>query len=631
MVPTERLVVMNRLGRACFAAVLLAGVLCVAGVAEAIPVKSTVVCVDSVSQVVRVAGSGCVLGREVKQVWPAGVGVPRLCVSKVSRDVSVAALSGCAAGLKVLRASGGDRVMLCVDGKSGVLRWPVTGVCNAKNEALWVRLLTKTSVPVSVPVIVPVSGTPVVVPVVSLADTRIDSGTWPMAVVVTANVVGTVYFVEGDSVVKTVADITSARSDRWAQGTIIAANTPTSITIDVDVLANGYYRVYVASSQGVLSAPAANKLTISITRESDLPVVVPPCAVKNASSVSDSSTDFVMTLDTSLTSDDTVSLPLNGVYDVSVNWGDGSRERFVSGDNNNPCHSYSSVGTYTIRISGSLEHFGVDIYNEGQWRGVDIVTTVSNFGSLGIESFSGLFYGAGNLTQVPTVLPVTVTNLSAMFLYASVFNQDIGDWNVGNVTDMSYMFCNASAFNQDIGDWNVGNVTNMSIMFSFATSFNQSLNGWDVGNVTDMMYMFGDALVFNGDVSDWNVSNVTNMRGMFYLTMFNRDISEWNVSNVTDMLDMFYKSAFNGDVSEWDVSNVTNMSGMFRDLASFNGNISEWDVSNVTNMSGMFSNASAFDQNLSSWVVNQVTAYDSVFVNSPMEVRDYHWPNFPIG
>ncbi len=113
---------MIRLGRACFAAVLLAGVLCVAGVAEAIPVKSTVVCVDSVSQVVRVAGSGCVLGREVKQVWPAGVGVPRLCVSKVSRDVSVAALSGCAAGLKVLRASGGDRVMLCVDGKSGVLR-----------------------------------------------------------------------------------------------------------------------------------------------------------------------------------------------------------------------------------------------------------------------------------------------------------------------------------------------------------------------------------------------------------------------------------------------------------------------------------------------------------------------------
>ncbi len=453
----------------------------------------------------------------------------------------------------------------------------MTGVCNAKNEALWVRLLTKTSVPV----IVPVSGTPVVVPVVSLADTRIDSGTWPMAVVVTANVVGTVYFVEGDSVVKTVADITSAPSDRWAQGTIIAANTPTSITIDVDVLANGYYRVYVASSQGVLSAPAANKLTISITRESDLPVVVPPCAVKNASSVSDSSTDFVMTLDTSLTSDDTVSLPLNGVYDVSVNWGDGSRERFVSGDNNEPCHSYSSVGTYTIRISGSLKHFGVDIDNENPWQGVDIVTTVSNFGSLGIESFSGLFYGAGNLTQVPTVLPVTVTNLSAMF-------------------------AGAAAFNQNIGDWNVGNVTNMSIMFSFATSFNQSLNGWDVGNVTDMMYMFGDALVFNGDVSDWNVSNVTNMRGMFYLTMFNRDISEWNVSNVTDMLDMFYKSAFNGDVSEWDVSNVTNMSGMF-------------------------SNASAFDQNLSSWVVNQVTAYDSVFVNSPMEVRDDHWPNFPIG
>ena len=485
----QQVYVMNRLGRVCFAAVLLVGVLCVSDVAEAKPVKSTVVCIDSVSQVVRVTRSGCVLGREVKQVWPAGVGVPRLCVSKISRDVSMASLSGCAAGSKVLRASSGNRVMLCVDGKSGVLRWPVTGVCNAKNEALWVRIVTKTTVPV----IVPVSGTPIAVPVVSLANTTIDSGTWPMAVMVTANVVGTVYFVEGDFVVNTVADITSAPSHRWAQGTIIAANTPTSIAIDVDMLANGYYRVYVASSQGVLSAPAPNKLTISITRQSGAPAEVSTCSVKNASSVSDSSTDFVMTIDTSLTSDDTVSLPLSGVYDVSVNWGDGSRERFVSGDNNEPCHSYSSEGTYTIRISGSLEHFGIDIDDEGPWRGVDIVNTVSNFGSLGIESFSGMFFGAGNLTQVPTVLPVTVTNLSAMFEGASLFDQAIGGWDVGNVTDMSGMFRGASVFNQAIGDWNVGNVTNMSNMFANASAFDQDLSSWEVDQVTAYGSVFANS------------------------------------------------------------------------------------------------------------------------------------------
>ena len=82
----------------------------------------------------------------------------------------------------------------------------------------------------------------------------------------TANVAGTIYFAEGDFVVKTVSDITSAPSHRWASGTVTSANTPTSIAIDVDALANGYYRVFVANSQGVLSAPATNIATISVPR-----------------------------------------------------------------------------------------------------------------------------------------------------------------------------------------------------------------------------------------------------------------------------------------------------------------------------------------------------------------------------
>ena len=104
------------------------------------------------------------------------------------------------------------------------------------------------------------------VPPVSLSDTTIQGNTWPKAVIVTANVAGTVYFAEGDFVVKTVSDITSAPSHRWAEGTVTSANTPTSIPIDVDALTNGYYRVFVANSQGVLSAPATNIVTISITR-----------------------------------------------------------------------------------------------------------------------------------------------------------------------------------------------------------------------------------------------------------------------------------------------------------------------------------------------------------------------------
>jgi len=83
---------------------------------------------------------------------------------------------------------------------------------------------------------------------------------------VTANVAGTIYFAEGNFSVKTVSDITSAPSYRWSRGTVTSANTPTSIAIDVDALTNGYYRVFVANSQGVLSAPATNIVTISVPR-----------------------------------------------------------------------------------------------------------------------------------------------------------------------------------------------------------------------------------------------------------------------------------------------------------------------------------------------------------------------------
>jgi hypothetical protein len=119
------------------------------------------------------------------------------------------------------------------------------------------------------------STTVAMVPSVSLAATFIDSGKFPKAAVVTTNVAGTVYFIEGASLVNTVSDITSARYYRWTSGAV-AANTPTSIALDVNVLTNGYYRVFVANSQGVLSAPAFNKVTISISRVSD--VVALTCA-----------------------------------------------------------------------------------------------------------------------------------------------------------------------------------------------------------------------------------------------------------------------------------------------------------------------------------------------------------------
>jgi hypothetical protein len=81
-------------------------------------------------------------------------------------------------------------------------------------------------------------------------------------------VVGTVYLVEGASPVGVVGDITKLSSYRWMAASITQTSTPTVVSVDVEALTNGYYRVYVANTAGVLSAPAINKVTISITRAS---------------------------------------------------------------------------------------------------------------------------------------------------------------------------------------------------------------------------------------------------------------------------------------------------------------------------------------------------------------------------
>jgi len=232
--------------------------------------SSVEVCVDSATGVVsRVATSkGCSGG---SQKWSASRSAPQLCWNATSleplsrtRLVSVEPVSGCVTPLQSVPV--GTVVMLCADQTSGVLRWPVTSKCDTGNIDTWVRVgATRNSAPSSTTT-TSTAPNAALMPSVSLQSTVIQGNTFPKAVTVTANVAGTIYFVEGSITVKSVASITNAHSMLWAQGAVTAANTPTAIAVDVDKLVNGYYSVFVVTSQGVISAPAANMVTISISR-----------------------------------------------------------------------------------------------------------------------------------------------------------------------------------------------------------------------------------------------------------------------------------------------------------------------------------------------------------------------------
>lgn len=257
----------------------------------------------------------------------------------------------------------------------------------------------------------------------------------------------------------------------------------------------------------------------------------------------------------------TIGLPLNGTVSVTIDWGDGNTENVSSSGVKE--HTYTSAGTYTVKIGGTLTAFGIPAVQPSYSANL---TGVISFGNIGLSSLDYAFYFASSLTDVPGKLPASVTVLSNTFYKASNFNDaDISSWDVSQVTNMSGLFFEASKFNQPIGSWNVGNVTDMSNMFSNASDFNQVISSWNVSKVTNMYNMFSGAGKFNQPIGSWNVGNVTNMAAMFnYASVFNQDISSWDVSKVTDMRWMFFKAfPFNQNLANWNVKNVTTMQNMF--------------------------------------------------------------------
>ena len=240
-------------------------------------------------------------------------------------------------------------------------------------------------------------------------------------------------------------------------------------------------------------------------------------------------------------------LGLFGEVDVHVDWGDGSSDD-VSVAGPFP-HTYATSGEYTITVSGSLTGFGQDNLKFGQQLGgAQYLRAVRSFGELGITALTFAFYGSTNLIDVPSTLPTTVTDMSAMFASATAFNGDVSGWDTGLVSDMSDMFFEASSFNGDVSGWDTGLVTNMFGMFFEASSFNQSLNNWETGLVSDMSAMFARTTAFNGDVSGWDTGPVTHMWYMFYqASSFNQTLGAWDISAVVDMSYMLDDSALSVD------------------------------------------------------------------------------------
>ncbi len=248
-----------------------------------------------------------------------------------------------------------------------------------------------------------------------------------------------------------------------------------------------------------------------------------------------------------------VELPFDIDSDLSIDWGNGNKTIKKPGSKRFISYTYKKPNTYRVVITGKATHFGIDLPSQKS-KGIDLLTKVIQFGSLGITDYSYAFYYAANLLSVPNdqSFSSNVTNMSYMFIGASKFTSDLSKWDVSKVTNMVGMFNGASKFNSDLSSWKVDNVMDMSYMFAGASNFKSDLSSWKVDNVTYMMFMFFGASNFKSDLSSWKVDNVTYMGAMFFDTNnFTSDLSKWNISKVTYMDNMFF-FAKGFTVNDWD-------------------------------------------------------------------------------
>jgi len=233
-----------------------------------------------------------------------------------------------------------------------------------------------------------------------------------------------------------------------------------------------------------------------------------------------------------------------GTYTGTIYWGDGntSTNSFA-----NRSHTYSTGGTYNIKIAGQISDVNFDDYGGAIYKLI----------AFGKETFTSIrFKGCVNLStsDLKDTLKISGTTLDDLFKDCTSITSVpfINEWDVSSVTSMVQTFRGMTNWDDSLSNWDVSNVTNFSAIFGQTSSFNTTVNAWDTSSATNMLAMFAQS-AYNKSLSNFDTSSVTNMQQMFFgSTAFNKEL-DWDFSSITNMSNfMTGKSAADYDATKYD-------------------------------------------------------------------------------
>ena len=278
-------------------------------------------------------------------------------------------------------------------------------------------------------------------------------------------------------------------SANFAGATIDGASPTFSNVVDTSIVSGDFITAGTVGEKG-----RTGSLNVTINRDLPANEIFIKLESSNPNAyiseiVNDASFVFnVKTDNTGTSNNDQFTLPLVSTFNIltaSVDWGDGNTNLISSSAQANKTHTYSSAGTYTVKMTQTTGTVGIKGFKFNNGGDKLKILNVENWGNINFDQ-PNVFSGCANLTCTAPDFPFAI----------------------GDVSSTLFLSCTALT-SMDVTRWDVSNMTNIGLLFNGCTNLSDfDPSGWDVGNVTNTNALFKNCEKMDFSLADWNLSSM---------------------------------------------------------------------------------------------------------------------------